>query len=262
MRFPYPRQVAPEYIAGPETYAGGVGWRRRHTWRALWYKLNRIERRGGWIYLSDFSDRQWRDRRSGGPSLLRIVLRLVFALAFLWLGGLIAYTAGLPQQAAAPARTTDGIVVLTGGADRLDAGLKLLIDGKAKKLLISGVDPATTAAMLQARNTQAPELFGCCVELGHQAQDTVGNAFEAALWAERERYRSLHIVTAAYHMPRSLLLFREAMPEVEVIANPVFPAHVKLQRWWLYPGTARLLALEYSKYLVSLVRVRLSGSVE
>lgn len=214
--------------------------------------------------MSDFTDRQWRERRGGGPSLLRLLLRLCFVLAFLWLGGLIAYAAGLPQQAATEVRTTelrktDGIVVLTGGTERLDAGLKLLIEGNARKLLISGVDPATTADALQARSSQAPELFRCCVDLGHQAQDTVGNAIEAALWTERENYRSIRMVTAAYHMPRSLLLFREAMPDVEVIANPVFPEHVKLRRWWLYPGTARLLALEYSKYLVSLVRVRLSG---
>lgn len=210
--------------------------------------------------MSDFSDRQWRDRRPGGPGLLRMTLWLLTALFFLWLGGLIAYAAALPQNGPDPARKTDGIVVLTGGTERLDAGLRLLLEGKARKLLISGVDPATTAAALQARSSQAPELFRCCVDLGHQAQDTVGNAIEAALWVERERYSSLRVVTAAYHMPRSLLLFREAMPTVEVVPNPVFPAHVKLERWWFYPGTARLLALEYSKYLVSLVRVRLSGS--
>lgn len=204
---------------------------------------------------------RWKERPLGGGfSLWRLLLGLALALLFVWFGGLLAFTSALPSSVEAPQRRTDAIVVLTGGAERLDAGLKLLIDGRAGKLLISGVDPATTAASLQARSAQEPEIFKCCVDLGHLAQNTEGNAIEAALWAERQGHASLRLVTAAYHMPRSLLLFRQAMPRVDVVANPVFPEHVKLDRWWLYPGTARLLAVEYSKYLVSLVRIRASGS--
>ena len=192
-------------------------------------------------------------------SLWRLLLRLLFIMVFIWLGGLLAFAAGLPQVVEQPTRQTDAIVVLTGGAERLDAGLKLLTEGRAGKLLISGVDPATTAAMLQARSAQVPDIFRCCVDLGHEAQNTEGNAIETALWVEREGHRSLRLVTASYHMPRSLLLFRDLMPEVEMVPNPVFPDHVKQGSWWFYPGTAKLFAIEYSKYVVSLVRVRLSG---
>ena len=69
----------------------------------------------------------------------------------------------------------------------------------------------------------------------------------------------MHLVTASYHIPRSLLLFQRAMPEVRLQANPVFTEHVKLANWWFFPGTMKLLALEYSKYLISLLRVRLTG---
>ena len=85
------------------------------------------------------------------------------------------------------------------------------------------------------------------------------NAIEAALWIRRHGYRSLHLVTASYHMPRSLLLFQQAMPNVSLHANPVFSDRVKLADWWRFPGTMKLLAVEYSKYLVSLLRVRLTG---
>jgi uncharacterized SAM-binding protein YcdF (DUF218 family) len=193
----------------------------------------------------------------GAPTLFGRLLRLVLALALVWLGGFLHYAETLPGPAPPAADATDAIVVLTGGADRLDVGLKLLVEDKAKKLFISGVDRATTAEALQQRSGSAPDRFACCVVLGHAAEDTIGNAIETALWMQRERFTSLRLVTASYHMPRSLLLFRQTMPEAAITPHPVFPAHVHLDDWWRWPGTARLLASEYNKYLASLVTVRL-----
>jgi uncharacterized SAM-binding protein YcdF (DUF218 family) len=193
----------------------------------------------------------------GAPTLFGHLLRLVLAAALIWLGGFLHYAETLPEPAPPTADATDAIVVLTGGADRLDVGLKLLVEDKAKKLFISGVDRATTAEALQQRSGSAPDRFACCVVLGHAAEDTIGNAIETALWMQREKFTSLRLVTASYHMPRSLLLFRQTMPEAAIIPHPVFPAHVHLDDWWRWPGTARLLASEYNKYLASLVTVRL-----
>ena len=209
--------------------------------------------------MSDFGDRRWSERQGSGLSLVRLVFGAALALFFVWLGGLIAFAEGLPRAVEQVGRKTDAIVVLTGGAERLKAGVQLLVEGGARKMLISGVDPATTAAMLQIGGAPEAELFRCCVDLGYEARNTEGNAIETALWVRRDGYRSLRLVTASYHMPRSLLLFRQAMPGVEMVANPVFPEHVKQEHWWLYPGTARLFAMEYSKYVVSLIRVRLTG---
>ena len=191
-------------------------------------------------------------RRPMLPSLLWLISGLVC----LWLGGLIYFANSLPQAVEDPDGITDAIVVLTGGAERLDVGLALLVQDRAQRLLISGVDRATTAEALRAQSPTTPERFACCVDLGHEAVDTVGNAVETAMWVKSAGYRSLRVVTASYHMPRSLLLFRHYMPDVELVANPVFPAHVKLTRWWLWPGTAKLLAVEFNKYLVSLLRVQ------
>ena len=74
---------------------------------------------------------------------------------------------------------------------------------------------------------------------------------------QREKFTSLRLVTASYHMPRSLLLFRRTMPEVRIAPHPVFPGHVHLDDWWRWPGTARLLASEFNKYVASLVTLRL-----
>lgn len=191
--------------------------------------------------------------------LRRGVVLGIAAIILLWLGGFLSFAAQLPRQATAQPRVADAIVVLTGGTGRLQIGLQLLAAGRGKQLLISGVDPGTTAAELQAGQSIGADKFGCCVELGHRARDTRGNAVETALWMERHGYRSLHLVTASYHMPRSLLLFERAMPTVTLWPNPVFPKHVKLADWWYFPGTMKLLAIEYSKYLISLLSVRLIG---
>ena len=55
-------------------------------------------------------------------------------------------------------------------------------------------------------------------------------------------------------MPRSLLEFRRTMPEIEILPHPVFPAHVKQEDWWRWPGSTNLLVSEYSKYLIARFR--------
>lgn len=200
------------------------------------------------------------DTDAGRVSPWGRLLAALGAIACLWLGGFLYFVATLPTEVEAPDSETDAIIVLTGGAERLGAGVDLLRAGKAKALLISGVDRATTQAQLQERSRLDPDKFACCVKLGREALDTEGNAIEAELWMRRGGYQSLRLVTANYHMPRSLLLFRSTLKGVKVIANPVFPASVKIDRWWRNPGTAKLLAAEFAKYLVSLLTVRLAAA--
>lgn len=183
----------------------------------------------------------------------------VAAVALVWLGGYLWFTWLLPREAGDETRITDAIVVLTGGAGRLDAGLALLAQKRATKLFVSGVGAGTTRTELRRRAVNYPNQFECCVVLGHDAADTAGNAAETAQWMAAEGYRSLRLVTASYHLPRSLVEFRRAMPEAELTANPVFSEHIKLDHWWAWPGTALLIADEFNKYLISLARARLSG---
>jgi uncharacterized SAM-binding protein YcdF (DUF218 family) len=195
---------------------------------------------------------RWHDqprRRS-----LRAALAVGAGLALVWLGGFLSFAHGLPRSVEDMATVTDGAVVLTGGSARLDSGLDLVISGKVGKLFISGVHELTSIEELQRVLRRAPQVFDCCVVLGKSAEDTVGNAAETAQWATAEGYRSLRIVTGAYHMPRSLFEFRRAIPRMSLIPHPVFPDHVKLDDWWRWPGTTTLLASEYCKYIFTLAR--------
>lgn len=181
-------------------------------------------------------------------------LRLVLGLLLSWLAGLVWFTATVPDRVEDATTHTDAIVVLTGGRDRLDTGIALLALGRADKLLVSGVHKGIDIAeILHVTHTKRPDLTNS-ITLGHSADDTIGNAAETAAWVAEERIGSLRLVTAAYHMRRSLLEFRLALPGVTIIPHPVFPDRVKSREWWRWPGTATLLATEYSKYLAATLR--------
>ncbi|HMK68597.1 MAG TPA: YdcF family protein [Stellaceae bacterium] len=192
-------------------------------------------------------------RSRAGRWLRRLSAALVF-LAVLWLGGLVWFAESIPEAQGDPDEITDAIVVLTGGSQRLQAGLRLLAAGKAKKLFISGVHPGVEVASLLRSVGQAPETVPCCVVLGHSADNTLGNALETDAWMRQEHFHSIRLVTSNYHMRRALLEFSRAMPEARVVPNPVFPEAVKQERWWVSRGTLELILGEYDKYLWALVR--------
>ncbi|MGE0748079.1 MAG: YdcF family protein [Rhodospirillales bacterium] len=177
------------------------------------------------------------------------------ALLAAWMAGLIAFVAAIPApDAPVPADRTDAIVVLTGGADRVDTGLRLLAERRASKLFVSGVYRSVDVAALLSVARGAPADLECCIALGYAADNTAGNARETAGWMRTEGYRSLRLVTASYHMPRSLLEFRRAMPEMAIVPHPVFPERFMQGEWWRWPGTASLVVAEYHKYLLAHAR--------
>jgi len=180
-----------------------------------------------------------------------VVAALTFGL--LWLGGLVWFAESVTRLASQPGNT-DAIVVLTGGSERVAEGIALLAAGSARLLFVSGVpEGVTTETLLSSVGTNEAQLLSRIV-LGHAAQDTAGNAAETAAWAEREGVTSLRLVTANYHMPRSLLEFRRAMPNIAILPNPVFPDSFKDREWWRWPGTLGLMVREYDKYIMALLR--------
>ncbi|HEV8015483.1 MAG TPA: YdcF family protein [Stellaceae bacterium] len=193
-------------------------------------------------------------RRGRAARALRFGLALIAALLVLWLVGLWRFAAAIPRAVDEPERATDAIVVLTGGARRVEGGLQLLAEGKAKKLFISGVYRGVDVTELLRVSRQSPDSVACCVVLGHAADNTVGNARETAQWMASEGFHSLRLVTASYHMPRSMLEFGRAMPDKEIVPNPVFPEALRDAPWWRSRANALLIAEEYTKYLVALVR--------
>ena len=157
------------------------------------------------------------------------------------------------------------VVVVTGSAGRIEAGFRLMLDHNAGRMLISGTgdgvskddimriaetgqafDPATLAGRLE-----------CCVDLGPRAANTKGNASEAAVWARTNGIDRMILVTADFHMPRTLVEFHRLMPEAEVLPFPVPTRGLGLDeagrtQWWRSRDRILTVTLEYGKYLASL----------
>lgn len=180
---------------------------------------------------------------------------VILVLALLWAGGLVWFAGGIDTPSEDPTSPTDAIVVLTGGSQRIDVGFRLLVDGKAKKLFVSGVHEGVDMSEVLKTSPQTPHWVECCVVLGHSADNTVGNALETAAWLRSEHYRSIRLVTAGYHMRRSLLEFRRLLPaDITIIPHPVFPEAVAPGRFWFSRAGAGVIVIEYVKYLGALVR--------
>ncbi len=179
-----------------------------------------------------------------------LLVVLAYGLSFvLWVSNLPATPVLAPQA--------DGIVTLTGGDERLDTAVALLERGAGKRLLITGVAQSTTKDDL-AKLSDGRARFACCADLGYAAEDTHGNAQEAATWVRDNHFGSIIIVTGRYHMPRTMREFSAALPDVTLIAYPVDQNRIDLGGWWRHPRTAQLLHREYLKYLASLVTTRLA----
>ena len=191
--------------------------------------------------------------------MIRRLLFLALTCIGVWIGGLLWFAAQIPQAADNPSARTDAIVVLTGGSGRLQKGLDLLADDKAEKLFVSGVYRGVEVRELLEISRATPEELQCCITLGYEADNTRGNAIETRNWLKQEGYRSIRLVTASYHMPRSLFEFRRVMPQVEIIAHAVRSENYRQDDWWRWPGSARLLISEYNKFLIARVVSFLDG---
>lgn len=145
----------------------------------------------------------------------------------------------------------DAIVVLTGGYQRIDQAVELLQKGAGKRLLISGVHPTTTSTQIRKMTQATPELFACCVDIGYDALDTIGNAEEATNWIHAKGYKSVLVVTNNYHMPRSLSELAYVDPETQFIPYPVVNTDLKTSAWFTDPNAMRVMLAEYLKVLLA-----------
>lgn len=201
----------------------------------------------------------------GAGSLVGFFCKLGLVLAFvatgLLVGGFLKFASTVTAlETPASVRQADGIVVLTGGASRIDIALGLLDLGRAKRLLISGVNPVTSQKALERVTNSRPKVFDCCVDIGRRALDTRGNANETADWAKKLGYNSLIVVTSDYHMPRSMLELKRTMPEMPMQAAPVPMADLRKADWFLQATTLRVMVSEYFKFLAAHIRLALGDN--
>ncbi|MBX9455269.1 MAG: YdcF family protein [Rhizobium sp.] len=205
----------------------------------------------------DPADRGAIERRGLGIRVARHVLRVFFYLIItmiaLFAGGFIIFYQNVATMDHPANPRADAIVVLTGGYQRIDRAVELLQAGAGTRLLISGVNPATTGNHIRLLTRSPGDLFQCCVDIGHDAQDTTGNATETARWIRDRGYKSIILVTNNYHMPRSMAELQRTDHGTRFIAYPV-PTDVSPSELVRNPLLVRTLAAEYVKLLLVVSR--------
>jgi len=188
-------------------------------------------------------------------------LTFIAILVLIWLIGLFAFAERVRGYTPAPEpERADAIVALTGpSAERVNAAIRLLEQDKGERVLISGVNREVRRQELRALTPGSNKLFNCCVDLGFEAENTMGNAQEIAAWARAKDYDSLIVVTSDYHMPRALTEIRAAAPGIRLAPYAVETPSLDNSRWWKAAVTARRMTLEYVKYLAALGRATVGG---
>jgi uncharacterized SAM-binding protein YcdF (DUF218 family) len=179
------------------------------------------------------------------------ILGAFLIVAGVWLLGLWAFTVHVQKLTPPdPVPQADGIVALTGGSDaRIQEAMDLLQAGKGQRVLVSGVNRQVTREQMRRISNPPAGLYDCCVDLGFDAKDTIGNAQEIADWARAKSFKSLIVVTSDYHMPRALLEIHGAIPGETLIPYPIVTPKLDTHRWWRTWAGARFMMTEYSKFL-------------
>lgn len=168
-----------------------------------------------------------------------MIRRLLSIIPLVWALGFALFVVALPQPA--PDGDSDAIVVPTGGPGRIERGLVLLQAGRAKRMLISGVNRDVRAHELALAQNVPKELFDCCVDLGREAVDTRSNALETARWIEARRYRTIRLVTTDWHMRRARFELDRALGDGVEIQTDAVKSRAGFG----------VLFKEYHKYLLS-----------
>jgi uncharacterized SAM-binding protein YcdF (DUF218 family) len=169
-----------------------------------------------------------------------MIARISAFLLLLYAIGFVVFAFTLGRPAPATAKPTDAAVVLTGGSGRIEHAIEALRDGKAKRVLVAGADPAVTKADLARRIPGSAQLFKCCVDLGSESVDTRSNAEEANRWLAKHRFHSLRLITSDWHMRRARYEFRKVLKDRYVIVVDAVRTE---------PNFLTLYA-EYNKYVI------------
>ena len=172
------------------------------------------------------------------------------------LAGFVHFVASLDETPTGRVPNAGGIVALTGGSERITDALDLIATGHAARMLISGVNQTTSGDEIARLTPGRRHWFDCCIDLGYDALNTVGNAVETRRWVrEKGIGPSLIVVTSSYHMPRALLEMARLMPEVELVPFPVVSERVRGGIWG-DQQMLRMVAVEYLKYVAASLRAR------
>ena len=148
-----------------------------------------------------------------------------------------------------------GIVVLTGGKNRIEKGIDLLSKGYGDKLLISGVFMPSEIEAKFSFEKEKNELFKCCVFFDQKSKNTLENAQEVDKWLNKNKdIKSIILVSSYYHLPRSIMIFEKKIKSnVKIYPKPAVQ-NINFRNQFFFH--LRLIISEYFKVIYTIVFIR------
>ena len=178
----------------------------------------------------------------------------LFILCSIWCGGLFYFVSNFNQQNELSDTLSDGIVVFTGSPGRINEGLSLLEKNISNIMLVTGVNKSSflsTENWIKSKTLK----YNCCIELETNAKNTNDNAKETINWINKNNLNSIHLVTSSYHILRSEIELKRIAPkDLIIIRHPVKDPNTRSLKSISY---FILISLEYSKFIISLLQLRL-----
>lgn len=185
----------------------------------------------------------------------QLIIYIVGVLLLLWgIGfcGFCFYAITLKYSADIP---VEGVVVLTGGVDRIQTAGQKTSELGLNALLISGVNKSVSPDKI-LKQLSVPD--SCQITLGYWAENTAQNAVEVSNWVLKNDFHSVLLVTSFYHMPRAMFEILKHNKSLAIVPYPVFPKTFNNSVEWVRTKYAWFLFLEYNKFiavhLMSLIR--------
>tara|TARA_Y100001936_G_C15991271_1_gene622473 strand:+ start:671 stop:1261 length:591 start_codon:yes stop_codon:yes gene_type:complete len=167
------------------------------------------------------------------------LLSLSLFSVFVWAAMFAYYAHIINDYKSIQLQKSSAIIVLTGDSFRISYGIELLKQGYAPNLFITGVHN-------KYDDTFIKEDSPCCIEVGSQAINTIGNAIEAGFWLKRNKIDNFILVTSDYHMPRSVNVFERILGEDIDIQTAV----VKTNQTPMTMRRAKVITKEFVKYIL------------
>ena len=148
-----------------------------------------------------------------------------------------------------------GIIVLTGGKNRIEKGVELLSKGYGDKLLISGVFMPSEIEAKFSLEKEKNELFKCCVSFDQKSRNTLENSQEVDKWLNQNKnIKSIILVSSYYHLPRSIMIFEKKIrSNVKVYPKPAIQ-NINFRNQFFFH--LKLIISEYFKVIYTILFLR------